>query len=151
MPWLSKPGQSAIYAMPQTSLPLTPQQGSRRERPALTSEGGEHERFCGRVPERLHGGPLQAGVRRGRRGDWRSAASGEARRQVQVFPARLPPPAEGEGSHLQLAAQIQTEEMDFRRYHGRTDSRYSSHSTRCVNMSAGSKKDFFFFTLESLK
>lgn len=89
-----------------------------------------HERFCGRVQEHLHGGPLQAGLRLRWRHGGKPAAPAEARREVQVFEASLPSPVEGEAPHLQLAAQVQAEEVDSRRHRGRTDGRYSSHSAR---------------------
>lgn len=50
-----------------------------------------------------------------------------------MFKASLPSPAEGESAHLSVAAQVPPEEMDSRRYCGRTDCRDSAHSTRSVN------------------
>ncbi len=100
---------------------------------------GQYERVCGRVQEYLHGGPLQAGLRLRWWHEWKSAAPGEARREVQVLKASLPSPVEGESARFQLAAKIQTKEMDFRRYYSGTDSWYSPHSARWVNKSPGSK------------
>lgn len=100
---------------------------------------GRYERFCGRVPEYLHGGPLQTGLRLQWRHEWKFGTPGKARREVQVFKASLPSPVEGESAHFQLAVKVQTKKMDFRRYHSGTDSWYSSHSARWVNMSSESK------------
>lgn len=108
----------------------------------VSSDQRHHERFCGRVQKHLHRGPLQAGLRLRAGRQRRLAAPGEARREVQVFEASLPSPAEAEGAHPQLAAQIQTEEMDFRRYHRGTDSWDSSHPAGWVNKPPGSEYCF---------
>ena len=108
----------------------------------VSSHQRHHERFCGRVPEHLHRGPLQAGLRLRAGRQRRLAAPGEARREVQVFEASLPSPAEAEGAHLQLAAQIPTEEMDFRRHHRGTDSGDSSHPAGWANNPSGPKECF---------
>lgn len=98
------------------------------------SQERNYERVCGRVQEHLHGGPLQAGLRLRWQRCWKPAAPGATRRGVHMLQANLPPPVEGQGAHFQLAAQVQTEEVDFRRHRGRADSRYSSHPTRWVTM-----------------
>lgn len=139
MQWLLRSGQSLLYMYFNRQHFYWLHSSACMVSYLHSSPHGQHERVCGRVQEYLHGGPLQAGLRLRWWHEWKFAAPGEARRDVQVFKASLPSPVEGESAHFQLAAKIQTEEMDFRRYYSGTDSWYSSHSARWVNTSSGSK------------
>lgn len=132
--WLLRSGRRPLYIYCHRQQLYSLRMSVRTDCCHWCSQERNHERVCGCVQEHLHGGPLQAGLRLPWRCHWKPAAPGATCRGVQVLQASLPPPVEGQGAHFQLAAQIQTEEVDFRRHRGRADSRYSSHPTRWVTM-----------------
>lgn len=145
MQWLLRSGQSLLYMYCNTYWLYNSTCMVSSHRSSLQ---GQHERFCGRVQECLHRGPIQTGLRIRWWREGKFGAPGETRREVQVFKASLPPPVEAESAHFQLAATIQTKEMDFRRYYSGTDSWHSSHPASWVNTSSGSKKgkeSFYIF------
>lgn len=106
MQWLKRLGRRLLYMYCNGQQLYWLYLSASTVRAYWSSLRGQYERFCGRVPEYLHRGPLQTGLRLRWRLEWKSPAPAETRREVQVFKASLPSPVEGQSAHFQLAAKV---------------------------------------------